>query len=152
MIHSIAFRTLIVWLWFGAVSAVGGGFLGVFADGAGVPLAYLQHTPFTSYLVPGLLLGIVIGGTQLTAAVLLHRHNPYGLTAAVIAGLGMVVWIFVELAVISEYSPLQAIYLAVGVGEVVLVLLALGLLTPFRRPLETHAPESMTRTRISEEG
>jgi hypothetical protein len=130
-------RMLIGWLWFGAISALAGGILGVVANGAGVPLGYLQDTPFASYLVPGLLLGIVIGGTQLIAALLLHWRHPYGLTAAAVAGFGMIVWIFVELAVISEYSPLQAIYLAVGVGELVLVLFALGLLRPF---LHSHRP------------
>lgn len=52
-------RALIVLLYFGAVSAVGGGVLGVVANGAGVPLEYLQGTPLTSYLIPGLILGIV---------------------------------------------------------------------------------------------
>jgi hypothetical protein len=128
MTHSSVLRVLIVSLWFGALSAVAGGVLGIFANGAGVPLAYLQHTPFESYLVPGLLLGVVIGGTQLAAAVLLHRRHPYGLTAAAVAGFGMIVWIFVELAVISEFSPLQVVYLALGMAQVLLVLIALGLL------------------------
>jgi hypothetical protein len=126
--HVILRRTLVVWLWFGALSALAGGVLGVFANGAGVPLAYLHGTPFSSYLIPGLVLGVVIGGTQLAAAILLQRRHPYDLTAASVAGFGMIVWIFVELAVISEYSPLQALYLGVGMGELALVLLNLGLL------------------------
>ncbi len=142
---------LIVWLWFGAFSAISGGVLGVFANGAGVPLAYLQHTPFASYLVPGLLLGVVIGGTQFTAAILLHRGNRYGFSAAAVAGFGMIIWIFVELAVISEYSPLQAVYLAVGVGELLLVLLALGLLAPVVRGLQTTPPEPTIRPWTPEE-
>jgi hypothetical protein len=151
MNHWIAFRVLTVLLWFGAASAVGGGVLGVFANGAGVPLAYLKSTPFDSYLLPGLLLGIVVGGTQLVAAILLQRRHPYGLLAAAIAGFGMVVWIFVELAVISEYSPLQTLYLAVGVVQLILVLLALGLLAPFLRPLRTSAPETTIRPWVAEE-
>jgi hypothetical protein len=134
MIHAIAIRTLVVWLWFGALSATLGGALGVFANGAGVPLTYLKQTPFDSFLLPGLILGIVIGGTQLAAAILLQRRHPFGLVAAVIAGLGMIVWIFVELAMLSEYSPLQVVYLALGAGELVLVALTLGLMNPFRAP------------------
>jgi hypothetical protein len=148
---AIALRALIAGLWFGAVSAIAGGLLGVFANGAGVPLTYLHDTPFASYLIPGLLLGVLIGGTQLTAAILLHRRHPYGLTAAAIAGFGMIVWIFVELAVISEYSPLQAIYLGVGVGQLVLVLFALGLLTPLLRPLPNPTPERSIRPWVPEE-
>jgi hypothetical protein len=135
VIHSIANRTLIVWLWFGALSAIVGGAFGVFANGAGVPLAYLLRTPFDSYLVPGLILGIVVGGTQLAGAILLQRRHSFGLIAAVIAGLVMIAWIFVELAMLSEYTPLQAIYLALGAGELVLVAVTLGLLATFRRPV-----------------
>jgi uncharacterized membrane protein (UPF0136 family) len=124
------------WLWFGGLSAVLGGVLGVFANGAGVPVSYLQHTPFTSYLVPGLLLGIVIGGTQVIAAVLIHLKQAWGLPAAVVAGLGMICWIFAELALMREYSPLQVVYLVLGTGEMVLVLLALGLLAPLARRAE----------------
>jgi hypothetical protein len=151
MIRVIVRRTLIAWLWFGAVSAIAGGLLGVFANGAGVPLSYLRATPFDSFLIPGLLLGIVIGGTQLAAAILLQRRHPYGFAAAALAGFGMIVWIFVELAVISEYSPLQAIYLGVGVAELLLVFFAQGLLTPFRRPIASSVPETTIRPWMKEE-
>jgi hypothetical protein len=151
MIRVIVRRTLIASLWFGAISAIAGGLLGVFVNGAGVPLSYLRDTPFDSYMVPGLLLGVVIGGTQLAAVILLQRRHPYGLAAAVVAGFGMIVWIFVELAVISEYSPLQAVYLGVGVAELLLVFFALGLLTPLLRPLRSPAPERTIRPWVPEE-
>jgi hypothetical protein len=126
----IARRSLLVLLWFGAVSALTGGVLGVFLNGAGVPLSYLQNTPFSSYLIPGLVLGIVIGGTQAVAAIAVQRRAPRALIAAAVAGFGMVVWIFVEIAVISEYSPLQTIYFALGVLELALVFALLGVLQP----------------------
>lgn len=123
---------LLVLLYFGAVSAVGGGVLGVVANGAGVPLEYLKGTPFTSYLIPGLILGVVIGGTQGLAAITTQRRSPFSPIAATVAGFGMIVWIFVELA-ITGYSWLQAVYLALGVGELLLVLVLLGVLSPAAR-------------------
>ena len=151
MIVAIARGTLIVSLWFGAVSAIGGGLLGVLTNGAGVPVSYLEHSPFSSYLVPGLLLGVVIGGTQCAAAILLSRRQRCGLTAAAVAGLGMIVWIFAELAIISEYSPLQVVYLALGIGELTLILFTLGLLTPFLRPLRPSVPATAIRPWMPEE-
>jgi hypothetical protein len=126
----IARRLLLVLLWFGAVSALAGGILGVFLNGAGVPLGYLEKTPFSSYLIPGLVLGIVVGGTQAAAVIALHRRAPHALIAVVVAGFGMIVWIFVEIAVISEYSPLQTIYFALGILELVLVFALLGVWQP----------------------
>ncbi|WP_205814208.1 hypothetical protein [Microbacterium sp. K24] len=134
--NSWARNVLFVILCFGAVSALAGGILGVVANGAGVPLAHLDGTPFASYLIPGLILGVVVGGTQGAAAFLSHRRLPWGLLAAAVAGFGMTIWIFVEVAVVG-YSWLQSIYLALGLGELALVLVLLGILHPSRiRPAE----------------
>ena len=121
-------NVLVVVLAFGAISAFGGGVLGVFANGAGVPLTYLANSPFESYLVPGMILGIVIGGTQLSAGLALLRKHRSGYVLAVVAGFGMLIWIFVELAVIGEYSWLQTVYFAVGIIELLLVYVHIGLL------------------------
>ncbi|MFM9921273.1 hypothetical protein [Lacisediminihabitans sp. H27-G8] len=123
---------LVVVLYFGTISAVAGGFLGVVANGAGVPLEYLQGTPFTSYVVPGLILGVLVGGTQGFAAITTQRQNRYGHVATAVAGFGMILWIFVELA-ITGYSWLQAVYLALGIIELLLVLVILGVLSPATR-------------------
>jgi hypothetical protein len=120
---------LLVLLYFGALSALGGAALGVFANGAGVPLEYLQGTPFTSYLIPALILGVVVGGTQGVGAISVQRQFPHRHIAATVAGFGMIIWIFVELA-ITGYSWLQAVYLALGIGEVLLVMVLMGVLSP----------------------
>lgn len=115
-------RTLVVLLVFGAVSSFGGGVLGVFFGGAGVPLGYLEGTPFTTFVVPGLILGVVVGGTQAVAALGLLRRHPWSGLGAAVAGFGMIIWIFVELALIGEFSWLQVVYLALGIAEVSCVL------------------------------
>lgn len=137
-------RGLISLLCFGAISAIGGGVLGVAANGAGVPLSYLDGTPFTSYLIPGLILGIVVGGTQGFAAIATQRHHAHSLLAATVAGFGMIIWIFVELA-ITGYFWLQAVYLGVGIAELGMALILLGVLEPaskkspsVKRVVESH--------------
>ena len=91
-------------------------------------LAYLQSTPFTSYLVPGLILAIVVGGTQMSAAISTLRRADHSNALSAVAGFGMIIWIFAELAMMSEYSWLQAVYFAVGVAELALVFGLLGIL------------------------
>jgi hypothetical protein len=119
---------------FGALSAVAGAVLAIAANGAGVPLGYLADSPFPSYAVPGVILGVVVGGTQLAAAIALLRKQRSALLLSAIAGFGMLIWIFVELAIIRRYSWLQAAYFALGVMELILVFALLGIVSVGTRP------------------
>jgi len=129
---------------FGALSAVAGAVLAIAANGAGVPLEYLANSPFPSYAVPGVILGLVVGGTQLAAATALLRKQPSALLLSTIAGFGMLIWIFVELAIIRQYSWLQSAYFVLGVMELILVFALLGivpsLVVPLREPNAPFAP------------
>jgi hypothetical protein len=128
---------------FGALSALVGAVLAIAFNGAGVPLEHLARSPFSSYVVPGLVLGAVVGGTQLAAAVMLLAKRRTALLLSAIAGFGMLIWVFVELAIIRQYSWLQAAYFSLGALEVILVLALLGisptLVTPLRQPHESSS-------------
>ncbi len=138
-------RILVGLLAFGAVSSFGGAALAIFFGGGGVPPEYLDGSPFTSFLVPGLVLGIIVGGTQLAGAVGLLLRSQAGLLLAAIAGFGMIVWIFVELAIIREYSWLQTAYLTVGIAELVLVLALLGITPAIARPARGRRASTESR-------
>lgn len=125
--NRIVVGTLAALAVFGALSAFYGCVLALAFDGAGVPLEHLAQSPFTSYVVPGLILGVVVGGTQLAAALALLLKRRVALLLSAVAGFGMVIWIFVELAIIRLYSWLQAAYFTLGVLEVGLVLALLGI-------------------------
>lgn len=114
-------------LLFGVLSALAGAVLAIVANGAGVPVAYLANSPFSSYLLPGLILGVIVGGTQLVAAIALLTKRRAGLLLSAIAGFGMMIWIFVELAIIGHYSWLQTVYFTLGVVELICVLALLGI-------------------------
>ena len=114
---------------------MGGAALAIAVNGAGVPLEYLAHTPFSSYVVPGLVLGGIVGGTQVTAAVALLGRWRRALLYAAIAGFGMLIWIFVELALIRHYSWLQAVYFGLGGLELILVFALLGIAPSLVDPL-----------------
>lgn len=91
------------------------------------PTAHLEGSPFSSYLVPGLLLAIVVGGTQAGAFLLGVTRSSLGLLGAATAATALLIWVFVQMMFIP-FSFLQAIYFAFGIAETCLVLVALGIL------------------------
>lgn len=119
-------------LWFVGVTAVAGGVALVFAPSLGdvaitPPEEYLEGSGFDSYLVPGLMLLVVVAGTQLVAAILLARRHRLALTGAAVAGFGILIWIFIQM-IFVPFSVLQAIYFAAGLAELGLVIVLLDVL------------------------
>jgi hypothetical protein len=79
-----------------------------------LPVGWIEATPFGTYLVPGIYLFAVNGLGMLVLAgltVARHRLAPW-LTGAL--GVGLIIWILVQLAVMPETMILQWIYLAIG--------------------------------------
>jgi len=139
--HLPVSNRIVVWLlallaFFGALSSFAGAILAIAANGAGVPIEYLANSPFSSYVAPGLILGVIVGGTQLAAAIALLARRRAGLLLSVVAGFGMLIWIFIELAIIRQYSWLQAAYFTLGGSELILVLALLGIVPAVVAPLE----------------
>ncbi|HEV7183590.1 MAG: hypothetical protein ACHP7F_10820 [Actinomycetales bacterium] len=107
------------------------------AAGAIVPeRTFLGGSPFTSYLVPGLLLAVIVGGTHIIAAILLARRSGRAALSVAVAGFGLLIWIFVQMMFIP-FSLLQALYFAAGLAELGLLVLGLGLFDRRRSPERT---------------
>lgn len=99
-----------------AANAVGGAVYGL-AGAPSVPSEWLEGTTFDSYVVPSLVLGAVIGGSQLVAGVLLARRNRGAGTALVLAAAILAAWIAAQVLVIGYVSPLQPVMLVVAAIE-----------------------------------
>ena len=110
---SPARRTLLGLHLFHGSSAVGGG-IALVAGTLPVPLAVLRHTPFDSFVVPGIFLGTVIGGSALTGASALLAHSRRALLTSTAAGAIMVGWILGETVLVGGFSWLQGLYLLTG--------------------------------------
>jgi hypothetical protein len=106
---------------FAAISAIGGG-IGLLIGVIPLPLSLLNGTPFTSYVIPALILMVVVGGSALAATIALLHQEPAAPTLSAVAGLIMIGWISVEVALLGLITGLQPFYFAVG-----LAMLALGL-------------------------
>lgn len=136
-LRATAFWALVVLAVFNALSALAGG-VGVIAGI--LPMSMLQGGPFDSYVIPGIVLFVVVGGTQAVAAVLLLRRRDQGLLWSAIAGLGMVIWIFVEIMIVGGGAWLQTLYFLTGLAQVVLVFALLGIVAWLpRTPLARKA-------------
>jgi len=98
---------------FVGLTALGGGITK--ATGiARLPPALLEGTPFRSYLIPGLVLALVVGGSATVATIATLFDNDAGATTSIVAGVIMVGWIAGELRLLRQQSWLEAVYFAVG--------------------------------------
>ncbi|MFO0547223.1 MAG: hypothetical protein U0271_02480 [Polyangiaceae bacterium] len=109
---------------FTAISAIGGAVeLTVWRDGTTYnPISLLAHTPFTTFLVPALLLGVVIGGLSTMSAWLTWRRSPAAPDATALAGGALLIWVLAEAALMRLVHWLQITYGVIGVALVVLAL------------------------------
>lgn len=128
-VRTVAYRALIGVSLFNALSAVGGGIGMVVADGLSMPKSMLADSPFSTFLVPGLILFLVVGGTQSIAATVLLRRGESGLVWSAVAGFGMLIWILAEIGIIHAFTWAQLIYAVSGLLQLILVLAQLGIVS-----------------------
>jgi len=123
--------------WFSLASALIGMAGLTIGGGMGLPREWIEASAFDSYFWPGVILGVVVGGIQALALVADHGRFAVarGLHAA--AGLVMMIWIFVEIAIMLVWSPLHGVYFVTGLLQVVLAVLALG---AWPRPFLARTP------------
>lgn len=81
-----------------------------------LPAGWIKATPFGSYLVPGLYLLAVNGAGMLALATLTVRRHWLAPWLTGTLGVGLIIWILVQLLVMPETMFLQWIFLAVGVA------------------------------------
>jgi hypothetical protein len=106
-----------------ALNAVGGGIYGL-TGAPGVPVAWLQRTPFASYLVPSLVLLVIVGGSQAAAGLSIATRTSRSRSTSLTAGAVLLAWICTQVALIGYVSWLQP---AVAVAALSNLTLASGL-------------------------
>lgn len=108
-------KLLIALLLFLGITASIGGIQLIRTNGMGMPLSSLQNTPFSSFIMPGLILLFIVGGTSLLAAFLHIKNHKYAIESSVTAGFGIQIWVVTELFMLTHKSFLQAIYFTLGI-------------------------------------
>jgi hypothetical protein len=98
------------------------------------PREYLAGSPFSSYLVPGMSLIVLVAGVHAAAFVTTIARSRWAMPLAAAGGFACLIWIFIQMIYIP-FSVLQALYFAVGLIELGVTMLLLGILT---RPANPH--------------
>jgi len=104
---------------FGGLNALAGGYYGL-SGAEGVPRQWLEGSPFTDYFIPSLVLLIVVGGSFIFAAIAVFTGLRIGCRAAMCAGVIVLVWLAVQVAVIGYVSWMQAATACAGLLILVL--------------------------------
>jgi hypothetical protein len=109
---------LIILTSFLALTAIGGG-IGLLTGLNAPPLVFLDGSPFSSYIIPGLALLILVGGTAAFASISLFRNHRYAWTVVVASATVVVVFEIVEVTYIGSPEGiarnLQIFYFLYGI-------------------------------------
>ena len=85
-----------------------------------MPLSWLHHTPFTGWALPGVALLIGVALPQFTAFALIVAGHRWALAGSYLAGLGLVLWIAVQLLLLQRYFVMQPAIAVAGAVEMLL--------------------------------
>ncbi|GAA2626223.1 hypothetical protein [Paractinoplanes durhamensis] len=101
------------------VTAVGGGV--AILVGATPPSSWLDNVPLISgWTIPGLVLALGFGAGSLLVTWGVLRGLRWSRAAVLLDGLGLVVWIALEIAYLPQTSWLQWLYAAAGLALLLL--------------------------------
>ena len=100
--YRIISKILAILLIFTGVISVISGIMMIVTNGMGLPLTWLEGTVFTSYLIPGLILLIIIAGVTFLAGILLLMRKKGALEASAASGFGLLIWLFTEMYVLTK--------------------------------------------------
>jgi hypothetical protein len=102
-----------------AVSAVIGGVYAILGASR-IPAGWLQGTAFKSYLVPGLALLVLVGGSMAAAAAMLLAGASGARIVSLEAGVLLLAWMVAQLSMIGYRHWTQPLTMALGIAVVVL--------------------------------
>ena len=117
-------RTVILLEAMAAISSLAGGITLVSKpDGSfmGFKTSLLDGTPFDNFLVPGLILTFIVGGSAALGTIAGISQNAWARAAWVMSGSVFAIWIIVQIAMVGLISWLQPTMLGLGLSILVLV-------------------------------
>ena len=123
----IVYRLLFALHVFVGIGAMFGGLAAIVnpQEPLGMPVDALKNSPFSDYLIPGIILFIVIGlGNAFSAVTILLKSGFQGYISSVF-GWALVIWIVVQCIMFRAVVHLHVIFFIIGLIEAVLAMLIL---------------------------
>ena len=112
-------RTLaILLLLFNGVSACFGGWMLISKpDGSGLDmsLSWLEHSPFSNYLIPGIILFVANGLLSLGIALFVITKSTHYISLVVLQGAILTGWIVVQMIMLQTVNYLHIVFGSAGV-------------------------------------
>lgn len=83
----------------------------------GLPMSFLEGSPFPDFLIPGLFLLIVNGFGSLIGAGLSFTRRRCAQEMAIILGAVLASWIVIQIIIIRSFHWMHVLYFLLGVAE-----------------------------------
>ena len=96
------------------------GAIGLVGGGLEPPMHYLDESVFDSYIIPGLILGFIVGGSSLVAGWLAARGSMSARYATMLAAGILFGWMAIEVAIIGLESWMQPATMFLALGQLTL--------------------------------
>ncbi|MBX2962216.1 MAG: hypothetical protein KF687_06865 [Cyclobacteriaceae bacterium] len=109
---------IVLLLLFNGVSACFGGYMLISKpDGSGLdmPLSFLEHSPFSNYLIPGIVLLVMNGVLSLIVAVLVIIRSVHADRYTILQGAILTGWIVIQMIMLQTVNYLHIMFGSVGV-------------------------------------
>lgn len=131
---------LIFLIFFQGVSGLFGG-LGLITDPSGeqlqMPLTFLEGTPFSNYIIPGIILFLILGcfpvlvgfglfrqpDWEWAEQLNVYRDQHWAWTFSLYTAIALIIWIDVQIMMIGYGHFIQSFYAFLGAGILIVALL-----------------------------
>lgn len=80
----------------------------------GMSVSYIRHSPFNSYLIPGIVLSIVNGLLNFIATYFVFKKKSFGSLFVIIQGILLGGWIVIQVIMVKDISLLHIIMFTIG--------------------------------------
>jgi hypothetical protein len=116
MYKSIRIIAIILLILLGISAMFGGGAFIIDPSGEliQVPISLLEHSPFSTFLIPGLILFLFNGVSSIVITILVIRKYRFYAELVILQGIVQIVWIVFQLIMIRSISILHYIFFTIG--------------------------------------
>jgi hypothetical protein len=118
----MVYRSLFALHAFVGIGAVAGGLAAIITPQKplGMSVEFLKNTPFSNYLIPGIILFAIIGlGNIVSALMFLIKSKYQGYISSVFSW-ALVIWIVVQCIMLNSVIYLHVLYFIIGLIEAAL--------------------------------
>jgi hypothetical protein len=102
------------------LGALAGGF-GLVKDPSGsalgLPMSFLEGSPFPDFLIPGMFLLAVHGIGSMIGAGLSFTRRRYAQEIAIVLGAILIAWIVIQIVIINSFHWMHVLYFILGIVE-----------------------------------